>query len=60
MTYGLQSTSLALEMGQPYRGGRRAAPTTRRWRALDAERRLAVIEESLARTGVNDGYPLAL
>lgn len=60
MAYGLQSTLLALNPGQPYRGGQLAAPAIRRWRALDAERRLAIIEESLAGTGVTDGFPLAL
>lgn len=60
MTYGLQTTSLALEASQPYRGGQRTSAAIRRWRALDAERRLAIIEASLAGSGVTDGYPLAL
>jgi hypothetical protein len=60
MAYGLQSSSLVLDTVQPYRGGQRAAPASRHWRALDSERRLAIIEESLARTGISDGYPLAL
>lgn len=60
MAYGLQTTSLALETGQPYRGAQRSSPAVRRWRALDAERRLAIIEESLAGSGVRDGFPLAL
>jgi hypothetical protein len=60
MAYGLQTTSLALETGEPYRGGQRPSTAIRRWRALDAERRLAIIEASLAGHGVTDGYPLAL
>ena len=60
MTYGLQTPSLALDGGQPYRGGQRPTAAIRRWRALDAERRLAIIEASLAGSGVADGYPLAL
>lgn len=60
MTYGLQTTSLARETSRPYRSAQRPSAAIRRWRALDAERRVAIIEASLAGTGVTDGYPLAL
>jgi hypothetical protein len=60
MTYGLQSIALGPDAAIHGCGGDQASSATRRWRALDAERRLAIIEASLARSGVRDGYPLAL
>ena len=61
MAYGLQSTSLALSNGaQPFFEPARPMSAVRRWRTLPADRRLALIEQSLAGAGVNDGYPLAL
>lgn len=60
MIYGLQSTSLGPDPAIPCRGSERTSSAIRRWRVLDAERRLAIIEASLARSGVGDGYPLAL
>ncbi len=59
MAYGLQTTSLALDSGVPQFSGAHR-PAVRRWRALSPDRRLALIEQSLAGTGVNDGLPLAL
>ncbi len=60
MTYGLQSIALGLDAAIRGRGSDQASSAIRRWRVLDAERRLAIIEASLARSGVRDGYPLAL
>jgi len=60
MDCGQQSTPLALSNGAlPFSGAHRLS-AVRGWRALPADRRLAIIEESLARSGVADGYPLAL
>ena len=58
MAYGLQSTSRALGAVQALAVAE--APMLRTWRTLDADRRLALIEQSLGGCGIRDGYPLAL
>jgi hypothetical protein len=62
MTYGL-STSAFIEDGPEVQAmrSRSSYSTARSWRALTAERRLALIEQALAPANDRiDAYPLAL
>ena len=62
MTYGL-STSAFIEDGPEVQTvrDRSSSSTARSWRALNAERRLALIERALAPANDRiDAYPLAL
>ena len=62
MTYGL-STSAFIEGGPKVQAMRKplSYSTARSWRALTAERRLALIEQALAPANDRiDAYPLAL
>jgi len=60
MNHGLQLMPFARDAEAHSLCAAAAPVAIRRWRALSAERRLALVEQSLARSGVDDGYPLAL
>ena len=60
MNRGLQTTPFTPADGMNARRCSRSAVSLGGWRRLTAECRLAAVEETLARSGIQDGYPLAL